>query len=76
MAVVEHGKVWAGSLSRLKVRAVPHDEKCAVQNSSHRTKLRRRKRFLGAMIREAKVGTLWFPEMGRGVFDLLVDLVN
>ena len=47
-------KVWAGSLSRLKVRAVPHDEKCAVQNSSHRTKLRRRKRFLGAMLKVAK----------------------
>lgn len=54
VAVVEHGKVWAGSLSRLKVRAVPHDEKCAVQNSSHRTKLRRRKRFLGAMLKVAK----------------------
>ena len=23
VAVVEHGKVWAGSLSRLKARAVP-----------------------------------------------------
>jgi hypothetical protein len=39
MAVVEHGKVWAGSLSRLKGRADPYDSKYALQSSPHRAKL-------------------------------------